>query len=106
MTPERGPDGKFQGGGSNNVAGDDDDAATDFRNDAGDVKADDADDGLNRDESGGLIDPPTIPSFERELAEAHALGDDATIQEIQGRYEDAREDKARALAVRDQEDDQ
>lgn len=64
-------------------------------------------DGLLRDDDGGLIDPPTITSFERELQEAHAQGDDLAVQEIQDRYTEAREDKARALANRDnQEDDQ
>jgi hypothetical protein len=102
VTPERGPDGKFLSSDSKQ-----DNATPDTTQDNADTapQADDGDD-LARDDDGGLIDPPTIPSFERELAEAHAVGDDATIQEIQGRYTEAREDKARALAARDQEDDQ
>jgi hypothetical protein len=72
VTPERGPDGKFLSSDS-----DQDDATPDTTQDnARDPLAQDADtapqpdggDDLARDDDGGLIDPPTIPSFERELA--------------------------------------
>lgn len=42
------------------------------------------------DDSGNLIDPPVIRSFERDLADAANSGDDNAVSEVMKRYNDAR----------------
>ena len=52
-------------------------------------------------EGNGLIDPPVIPSYERELAEASALANQDLIDEVYERYGSARDklaDKKAAAA--------
>jgi subtilisin family serine protease len=53
-----------------------------------------------RDDEGNLIDPPTIPSYERELQEASATGDNDAVAAVQDRYNEGREDHVRALRER------
>jgi hypothetical protein len=53
-----------------------------------------------RDDEGNLIDPPTIPSYERELQEASATGDNDAVAAVQERYNEGREDHVRALRDR------
>lgn len=47
-----------------------------------------------RDDAGNLIDPPTIPSYEAKLLEAHALNDTELIEDITTEYHKAREELA------------
>lgn len=49
-----------------------------------------------RDGEGNLIDPPTIPSYESKLIEAHALNDLELIEDITAEYAIKREDLALA----------
>lgn len=42
-------------------------------------------------EEGGLIDPPTIPTMERQIIEANALGDTVLIQVVTEEYEQKRQ---------------
>ena len=56
-----------------------------------------SDDPLNRDDDGSLIDPPVIASYERAAADAAARGDVDDLAEIQREYDQAREERARAL---------
>jgi hypothetical protein len=44
----------------------------------------------SRDDDGNLIDPPTIPSHERELQEASASGDNDAVAAAQEKYTQAR----------------
>lgn len=60
------------------------------------------DDDENRDEDGSLIDPPSLPSYERELQEASATGDNDTVADVQERYTEAREDHVRKARERAQ----
>jgi len=63
--------------------------------DAGKVK-------LNKDNDGNLIDPPVIASYERELADAHATGDQDLIDGVMDNYTKARVKLATAHAKRAQ----
>ena len=49
-------------------------------------------------EAQSLENPPVIPSYERELAEASALADQPLIEEISERYTKARADLAERRA--------
>lgn len=62
----------------------------------------DTGDDENRDEDGSLIDPPSLPSYERELQEASATGDNDAVADVQERYTDAREDHVRKVRERAQ----
>lgn len=58
---------------------------------------------VNTDNEGNLIDPPIIPSFERDMAEAAAAGDVDRLAQIQENYDDARTDLAQRQAERTRE---
>lgn len=65
----------------------------------------DDDDG-SRDDDGNLIDPPNIPSHERELQEASASGDNDAVAAAQEKYTQAREDHVSAARERERGNDQ
>lgn len=67
-----------------------------------DGKGVDTGDDENRDDDGSLIDPPSLPSYERELQEASATGDNDAVADVQERYTDAREDHVRKVRERAQ----
>ena len=64
------------------------------------VDTTDDDDDTPRDDDGNLIDPPVIPSHERELQEASATGDNDAVATVQERYTEAREDHVRRARER------
>jgi hypothetical protein len=55
----------------------------------------------DRDDDGNLIDPPIIPSHERELQEASASGDNDAVAAAQEKYTQAREDHVSAARERE-----
>lgn len=61
-------------------------------------------------EDGGIIDPPIIPDYERQLTEASALGDQTLIASITESYHDDRKELAerhnKAVRERRAEDDE
>lgn len=54
-----------------------------------------------KDDDGNLIDPPTLPEYERRLADAHLRADDDDIADITKEYNREREKRAKVLAKRE-----
>lgn len=71
---------------------------------APDDSDDDADLGLRYDDGGNLIDPPSIPEYERRLTEAATAGDQDQIDLITEEYRDKQVELARRRARREREE--